>query len=98
MALARPSPQSDKMEFRPTSIPISTGSIARSRDEARDRMKRVDDVWLPASRKEDPVSAGAALPSASRTRIQLRLFHGVVRPAPGNGMGRCGVRARGGKG
>jgi hypothetical protein len=33
-------------------------------DEARDRMKRVDDVWLPVSMKEDPVSAGAALPSA----------------------------------
>src|SRR3977135_586062 len=58
MVLARPSRQSDKMEFRPTSILISTGSIARPRNEARDRKKRVDGVWVPDSTKEDPGSAG----------------------------------------
>src|ERR1700730_758954 len=58
MVLARPSRQSDKMEFRPASILISTGYIARPRDEARDRMKRVAGNWVPVSAKEDPVSAG----------------------------------------
>lgn len=32
--------------------------IARPRDEARDRVHRVDDVWVPDSTKEDLVSAG----------------------------------------